>query len=72
MVADYLECGPGTKFDIVKLRVDVDSISVMDHSLSVIIRYKPPYFVFSRPLLLSFTLVVNLSLNTILGTLVLE
>jgi len=72
MVAEYLECGPGTKFDLVKLRVAVDSESILDGSLSAIIRYKTPYFISSRPLLLSFALGESLSLNTILGTPALE
>ena len=72
MVAECLECGPGTKFDLVRLRVAVDSASVMDGSLSAIIRYKTPYFISSRPLLLSFALRDSLSLNTILGTPALE
>ena len=37
MVAEYLECGPGTKFDIIRLRVAIDSASVMDGSISAII-----------------------------------
>ena len=72
MVAEYLKCGPGIKFDLVRLRVAVDSASVMDGYLSAIIRYKTPYFISSRPLLLSFALGDSLSLNTILGTLALE
>ena len=40
IVAEYVECGPGTKFDIVRLRVAVDSASVTDGSLSAIVRYK--------------------------------
>ena len=72
IVTEYLECGPGTKFDLVRLRVAVASASVMDGSLSAIIRYKTPYFISSRPLLLSFALRDSLSLNTILGTPALE
>ena len=72
MVVEYLECGPGTKFDLVRLCVAVDSASVMDGSLSAIIWYKTPYFISSCPLLLSFALGDSLSLNTILGTSALE
>ena len=72
MAAEYLECGPGTKFDLVRLRVAVDSASVMDGSLSAIIRYETPYFISFRPLLLTFALGDSLSLNTILGTPALE
>ena len=72
MVAEYLEYGPGTKFDLVRLRVAVDSASVMDGSLSAIIRYKTQYFISSRPLLLSFAIGDSLSLNIILGTPALE
>ena len=72
IVTEYLECGPGTKFDLVRLRVAVASASVMDGSLSAIIRYKTQYFISSRPLLLSFALGDSLSLNIILGTPALE
>ena len=72
MVTEYLEYGPGTKFDLVQLRVAVDSASVMDGSLSAIIRYKTQYFISSRPLLLSFAIGDSLSLNIILGTPALE
>ena len=65
MVAECLECGPGTKFDFVRLRVAVDSVFVMDGSLSAIIRYRTPYLISSRPLLLSFGLGDSLSLNKI-------
>ena len=65
MVAEYLECGPETKFDLVRLRVAVDSVFVMDGSLSAIIRYRTPYLISSRPLLLSFGLGDSLSLNKI-------
>ena len=44
----------------------------MDGSLSAIIRYKTPYFISSRPLLLSFALGDSLSLNKMLGTPALE
>ena len=50
MVSEYLECGPDTKFDLVKLRVAVNSSSVADDCLNAIIRYKTPYFIASRPL----------------------
>ena len=56
MVTEYLEYGPGTKFDLVQLRVAVDSASVIDGYLSAIIRYKTPCFISSRPLLLYFAL----------------
>lgn len=72
MVVEYIKCRPGTKFDLVKIRVAVDATSVIDDSLSVIIRYKTAYFVTSCPLLLSFVLGNNLPLNTILGTPVIE
>ena len=72
IVAEYLECGPGTTFDLVKLRVDVDSSSVADDCLTAIIHYKTPYYIASRPLLRFFALGVNLSVNTILGTPFLE
>ena len=68
MVAEYLECVPGTKFDLVKLRVDVNSLPTLNNSLSTIICYNTPYYVGVRPLVLSFALGENLSLNTILGT----
>ena len=50
MVSEYLECGPDTKFDLVKLRVAINSSSVADDCLNEIIRYKTPYFIASRPL----------------------
>ena len=54
MVAEYLECGPGLTFDLVKLRVAVDSSSVADDCLTAIIHYKTPYYIASRPLLRFF------------------
>ena len=71
IVAEYLECGPGTKYDLVKLKVAVTQSDAEgkldDGTLSAIIRYKTPYFINSHRLTLSFALGKTLSLRTILG-----
>ena len=71
IVAEYLECGPGTKNDLVKLKVAVTQSDaegkVDDGTLSTIIRYKTPYFINSHRFILSFSLGKTLSLCTILG-----
>ena len=70
-MAEYLECGPGTKYDLVKLKVAVTQSDAEgkldDGTLSTIIRYKTPYFINSHRFILSFSLGKTLSLCTILG-----
>jgi len=71
IVAEYLECGPGTKYDLVKLKVAATQSDTEgkfdDGTLSAIIHYKTPYFINSHRLTLSFALGKTLSLRTILG-----
>ena len=66
-----MECGPGTKYDLVKLKIAVtqsDAEGKLDDGpLSTIIRYKTPYFINSHRFILSFSLGKTLSLCTILG-----
>ena len=72
IVAEYIEYWPGTKYDLVQLKVAVTQSGVEekcdDGTLSAIIRYKTPYFINSHCLILSFALGKSLSLRTILGT----
>ena len=72
IVVEYIECGPGTKYDLVQLKVAVTQAAAeadfTNGTMSVIIRYKTPYFVNSQQLILSFALGDNLTLRTILGT----
>ena len=69
---EYIECEPGTKDDLVQLKVAVTQSTVVDHfnngTLSAITRYKTPYRCDSQHLILSFALGDSLSLRTILGT----
>ena len=73
---EYIECEPGTKDDLVQLKVAVTQSTVADQfnncTLSAIIHYKTPYCCDSQHLILSFTLGDSLSLRTILGTPALE
>ena len=72
IVAEYIDCGPGTKYDLVQLKIAVTQsaaeVDFTNGTMSVIIRYKTPYFVNSQQLILSFALGDNLALRTILGT----
>ena len=72
IVAEYIECEPGTKYDMVQLKVAVTQSGAEekfdDGTLSAIIRYKTPYFINSHCFILSFALKNSLSLRTILGT----
>ena len=47
IIEEYIECGPGTKYDLVKLKVAVTQSAAVDKfndgTLSTIIRYKTPY-----------------------------
>ena len=47
-VAEYIECGPGTKYDLVQRKVAVTQSAAEGHfndcTLSAIIRYKNPSF----------------------------
>ena len=49
IVAEYSECEPGTKYDLVQLKVAVTQSAVKSDftngTLSAIITYKTPYFV---------------------------
>ena len=76
IVEEYIECGPGTKYDLVHLKVNVTQSTAVDQFndgiLSAIIRYNTPYRCDSHHLNLSFALGDALSLRTILGTLALE
>ena len=76
IIEEYIECGPGTKYDLVHLKVAVTQSTALDQfndgTLSAIIRYKAPYCCDSQYLILSFTLGDSLSLRTILGTPALE
>ena len=70
IVVEYIECGPGTKYDLVQLKVAVTQSAAeadfTNGTLSAIIRYKTPYFVNSQQLILSFDLGDNLALRTTL------
>ena len=70
IVTEYIECGPGTKYDLVQLKVAVTQSAAeadfTNGTLSAIIRYKTPYFVNSQQLILSFDLGDNLALRTTL------
>ena len=70
IVVKYIECGPGTEYDLVHLKVAVTHSEEKsnDGTLSAIIRYKTPYFINSQCLFLSFTLERSLSLRAILRT----
>ena len=72
ILAEYIDCEPGTKYDMVQLKVTVTQSGAEekfdDGTLSAIIRYKTPYFINSHCLILSFALGKSLSLRTILGT----
>ena len=72
IVAEYIECGLGTKYDLVQLKVDVTQSVAEDNfddgTLSTIIRYKTPYFINSQCLILYFALGNSLSLRIILIT----
>ena len=69
IIEEYIECGPGTKYDLVHVKVAVTQSMAEDNfndgTLSIIIRYKTSYMCNSQRFILSFTLGEYLSLQTI-------
>ena len=72
MVAEFIQCGDGTGYDVVQLlaALDLDSShQPLDHEkMTAVIRYKTPYF-FNKnePLFISFALGNDVSLRCVLG-----
>ena len=72
MVAEFIQCGDGTGYDVVQLlaALDLDSShQPLDHGkMTAVIRYKTPYF-FNKnePLFISFALGNDVSLRCVLG-----
>ena len=72
MVAEYLECGAGTKYDVGQLLAVLDlkgtNHPVNPGSMTVVIRYRTPYFINNTsPLILSFALGKDVALRSVLG-----
>jgi len=72
MVAEYLECGADTEYDVVQLLVVLDLKGAhqhMDHgSMTTVIQYRTPYLINNTsPLILSFALDNDVALRSILG-----
>ena len=72
MVAEYIECGPNTDYDVVQILAALDlkgTSQPIDHgSMTAVIRYKTPYLIHnSDPLILSFALGTDVALRSVLG-----
>ena len=72
MVAEYIECGPNTDYDVVQISAALDlkgTSQPVDHgSMTAVIRYKTPYLIHnSDPLILSFALGTDVALRSVLG-----
>ena len=72
MVAEIIQCGDGTGYDVVQLlaALDLDSSrQLLDHGkMTAVIRYKTPYFFNkSEPFFISFALDNDVSLWCVLG-----
>ena len=72
MVAEYLECGDGTEYDVVQLLAALDLKGthqpVHHGSMTAVIRYRTPYLINNTsPLILSFALGKDVALRSVLG-----
>ena len=72
MVAEYLECGDGTEYDVVQLLAALDlkgTHQPVNHgSMTAVIRYRTPYLINNTsPLILSFALGKDVALRSVLG-----
>ena len=72
MMAEYLECGAGTKYNAVQLITALDLKSIrqpVNHgSMASVIRYRKPYLINNTSsVILSFALVKDIVLRSILG-----
>ena len=72
IVAEYIECGPNTDYDVVQILVALDLKGTSQHvdhgSMTTFIRYKIPYLINNTdPLILSFSLDTDVALHSVLG-----
>ena len=72
MVAEYIECGPNTEYDLVQILTAFDLKETNhpdDHgSMAAVIRYKTPYLINNTdPLILSFASGTDVALRSVLG-----
>ena len=72
MVAEYIECGPNTDYDVVQILAALDlkgTSQPVDHgSMAAVIRYKTPCLIHNTdPFTLSFTLGTDVALRSVLG-----
>ena len=70
MAAKYIECGPNTEYDVVKILAALDLKGTnppIDHgNMTAVIRYKTPYLVNNTdPLFLSFALGTDAALRSV-------
>ena len=72
MVAEYIECGPNTEYDVVQISAALDMNGTNQHvdhgSMTAVIRYKTPYLINNTiPFILSFALGTDVELRSVIG-----
>ena len=72
MVAEYIQCGPNTDYDLVEILAALDlkrTSQPVDHgSMTAVIRYKTLYLIHNiDPLILSFALGIDVALRSVLS-----